>query len=336
MFFPLLPLLPLLLLTPSTRMTKILITGASGFIGGFLTEEAIGKGYEIWAGVRKSSSREYLTDPGIRFIDLNYSDPDVLQRQLAEHVALYGKWEYIIHNAGITKCIDKKDFDRINYQHTVHFVDALQQSDAVPEKFILMSSLSAEYPDTAYGRSKRKAEQYLLSLPDFPSVILRPTGVYGPREKDYALMIRSIQWGIDVKAGLKPQLLTFIYVKDLVSIVFLALESSITHQIYPVADGDVYTDLEYTELIRKELKKKWVLSIRIPLWLLYIVSFCSEKISFLTGKPATLNTDKYYIMKRRNWECDVSILLKNLKFTPKYNLEKGLRETIVWYKSDSI
>ena len=311
---------------------KILITGANGFIGSFLTDEAIVREYDTWAGVRKSSDRSYLTDPGIRFIDLNYADQDVLKKQLEDHVAQYGKWDYIIHNAGITKCIDKKDFDRINYQNTENLVYALQQTNAVPEKFILMSSLSAEYPDTAYGRSKQKAEQFLLSLPDFPAVILRPTGVYGPREKDYAMVIQTIERGIDVKAGMKPQQLTFIYIKDLVKAVFITLQSSATHKIYPVADGDVYTDSEYTALIRKELGKKWVMSIRIPLWLLYTVAFCCEKSALLTGKPSTLNTDKYYIMKRRDWRCDAASLTNDLHFAADYTLRAGLRETIEWYK----
>ena len=311
---------------------KILITGANGFIGSFLTEEAISRQYETWAGVRKSSDRRYLTDPGIRFIDLNYADPDVLQEQLDDHVAQHGKWDYIIHNAGITKCIDTKDFDRINYQNTVNLTKALLQTNAIPEKFILMSSLSAEYPDTAYGRSKRKAEQFLLSLPDFPAVILRPTGVYGPREKDYAMVIQSIERGIDVKAGMKPQLLTFIYIKDLVKATFIALQSPVTHNIYPVADGDVYTDSEYTALIRTALGKKWVVNIRIPLWLLFVVAFCCEKSALLTKTPSTLNTDKYYIMQRRDWRCDVTALMNELHFVPDYTLRAGLQETIKWYR----
>ena len=53
---------------------KILITGAGGFIGGFIVEEALSRGYETWAGVRKATSREHLSDPAIRFIDFNYGN----------------------------------------------------------------------------------------------------------------------------------------------------------------------------------------------------------------------------------------------------------------------
>ncbi len=57
---------------------KILITGAGGFIGGFIVEEALSRGYETWAGVRKTTSREHLSDPAIRFIDFNYGNKKFL------------------------------------------------------------------------------------------------------------------------------------------------------------------------------------------------------------------------------------------------------------------
>jgi Nucleoside-diphosphate-sugar epimerases len=60
-----------------------LITGASGFIGSFLVEKALEEGYETWAGVRKSSSREYLKDDRIQFLDLNFGDKNKLKEQLS-------------------------------------------------------------------------------------------------------------------------------------------------------------------------------------------------------------------------------------------------------------
>ena len=91
--------------------TRILITGAGGFIGGFIVEEALSRGYETWAGVRKTTSREHLKNPAIRFIDFNYGNPDLLADQLREHKREYGKWDYIVHNLGVTKCKNPDDFD---------------------------------------------------------------------------------------------------------------------------------------------------------------------------------------------------------------------------------
>lgn len=330
---------------------RILITGASGFIGSFLVEKALEEGYETWAGVRKSSSREYLKDDRIQFLDLNFGDKNKLKEQLSDFKEKYGKFDYVVHNAGVTKCLDAEDFDKINFRYTANLIDALRKVEAVPDKFVLMSSLSAfgvgdeenytpikitdtPNPNTAYGKSKLKAECYLRSMDDFPYIILRPTGVYGPREKDYFLMIKTVKSGLDVGAGFKPQHLTFIYVKDLVDAVFLALKTELKNKAYFVADGDVYTDKEYTQLVKQVIEKKHVLSLKVPLWILKAVSVLAESISRITKKPSTLNRDKYIIMKQRNWECDITPLVNDLGFTPKYNLKDGLTESVSWYKEN--
>ncbi len=157
---------------------KILITGASGFIGSFLVEKALECGFETYAGVRASSSREYLQDERIRFIDLAFSDKEKLKSQLEEFASANGKFDYIVHNAGVTKSIRPDDFDRVNFRFTANFIDALIDSNTVPEKFVLMSSLSVmgpgdevnyspillknnPKPNTTYGKSKLLAEEYL-------------------------------------------------------------------------------------------------------------------------------------------------------------------------------
>lgn len=332
-------------------MKKIIITGASGFIGSFLVEKALSLGYQTWAGVRQSSSREYLKDNNILFLDLNFRDKEKLTEQLRDFKKLFGSIDYIVHNAGVTKCLNPDDFDKINFQYTANFIDALKEADCVPEKFVLMSSLSSfgigdetnytpikltdtPHPNTAYGISKLKAEQYLQNTTDFPYIILRPTGVYGPREKDYYLMLKTVKSGLDVGAGFQPQHLTFIYVKDLVDTVFSALESPVKNKDYFVADGDVYTDKEYTSLVKTVLEKKHVLRIKVPLTILKIVSAIAEDISKITKKPSTLNRDKYKIMKQRNWVCDIEPLKSDLGFEARYNLKKGLEESVKWYKDN--
>jgi nucleoside-diphosphate-sugar epimerase len=330
---------------------QILITGASGFIGSFLVEKALEKEYITWAGVRNTSNKEFLQNENINFIDLNFSNKEILTQQLADFKALHGKFDYVIHNAGVTKCLDSKDFDRVNFQFTKNLIDALQESGCTPRKFVLMSSLSVfgtgdeenytpfkltdtPNPNTAYGRSKLKAENYLRNTKDFPYIILRPTGVYGPREKDYLLMLKTVKSGLDVGAGYKPQHLTFIYVKDLVDIAFMALESDMTGKEYFVSDGDVYTDKEYTTLVKEVLNKKYVLRLIVPLSILKLVSSLSEGFSKIVNKPSTLNRDKYIIMKQRNWECDTYPLTRDFNFKAAYSLKDGLKESVEWYKKN--
>jgi dihydroflavonol-4-reductase len=204
---------------------KILITGASGFIGSFIVEEALNRDMEVWAAVRKTTSRRYLKDKRINFIELDFNSKDELKRQLADH-----QFDYIVHAAGVTKCIDKADFRRMNTEGTKHFVDAIIELGMPIKRFVFLSSLSVygaiherqpyqditendcPRPNTAYGKSKLEAERYLDSIGnDFPYIILRPTGVYGPREKDYFLMAESIKKHVDFAVGFRRQDITFVY-----------------------------------------------------------------------------------------------------------------------------
>ena len=330
---------------------KVLITGASGFIGGFLVEEALKRGYETWAGIRTGSSKKRLQDPRIHFIDLKYNDKAGLVRQLAAFVDEQGAWDYIIHNAGVTKTLHKEDFYQVNAHNTSNFLEALAEAACIPKKFLLMSSLSVvgkgdevnfrpidlsihPAPDTAYGRSKLLAEQYVRKQQAFPYIILRPTGVYGPGEKDYFMEIKSIASGLDFAVGFTPQRITFIYVKDLVCVAFLALEKEeVKNCVYFVADGSVYTDVEFARIIQDILGKKHVFHARIPLSMVHIACRCSEWVGLLTRKVTALNTDKYNILKQRNWICDVTPLQNDLGFIPRYSLREGLQESIAWYRA---
>jgi len=330
---------------------KILITGASGFIGGFLVEEALKKGWEVWAGIRKNSNLDHLADSKIHLIDLDYEHPSNLTLQIRTHVAMNGVWDYVIHNAGITKCINEADYYRINHLYTVHFISALIECGNLPIKFIFMSSLGAVGPGneksgkpvslsdkpnpiSEYGRSKLLAENFIREHLDFPWIILRPTGVYGPRERDYYLMIKMINAGVNVAVGLKKQRLNFIYIKDLVFACFASLESPLIHKTWFVADGDYYTSSSFANLLRDVLRRKKMLSMRIPISLVKLVAILSGALSQLTGKPSVLNSDKYKVMKHRNWTCDASDLEQELPFKAAYNLRRGMEETVIWYKKN--
>ncbi len=330
---------------------KILVTGASGFIGSFLVEGALERDMQVWAGVRKTSSRRYLQDGRIRFAELDFTDSGRLANQLAAHKDEHGGWDCIIHCAGVTKCTDIHEFENGNYWATRHFIESLRRLDMVPESFIFISSLSVfgpvrehDYseireedtprPNTAYGISKLHAEEYLRSVPDFPYVIFRPTGVYGPREKDYHLMAKSIKNHLDIAAGFKRQDITFVYVKDLVQAVYLAVEKQIVHREYFVSDGAVYNSRTFSDLIWEELGRPRMVRFVCPLALLKVISLIVGNIGKLTHKPTTLNSDKYRIMKQRNWRCDITPLEHELGYRPQYSLEKGVKETIAWYKKE--
>ena len=333
---------------------RILITGASGFIGRFLVDEALRRGYDVWAGVRSGSSREHLKDECIRFIDLKYDNKAALTKQLSEIVSVYGPWHYVIHNAGITKALDTSDFYRVNALYVHNLIEALADSNCKPAKFLLMSSLSSygpvnenslkpiriddeQRPNSVYGKSKLKAELYVKTQAYFPYVILRPTGVYGPGDKDYLMEIKSIKSGFDMKVGMRPQKITFIYAKDLAVAAFLAIEnSSVLNKSYFIADGDVYTDSEFAGIVKRLLGKRFVFNLRLPLWMCYVACVCSGFIGKIIGKVMTLNTDKYKILKQRNWICETEPAREELGFVPRYNLITGLEETISYNKEHDL
>jgi nucleoside-diphosphate-sugar epimerase len=219
------------------------------------------------------------------------------------------------------------------------FVGKYTVRDSVYEQ---MTEFDQPMPNTAYGESKLKSENYLHSLaveletsgrPKFPYVIFRPTGVYGPRELDYALMAKSIRQHIDFAVGYKPQEITFVYVQDLVDAIYAAVDKGVSGRTYFVSDGFVYTSRSFSDLIQRELGVKHVLHITAPLWVLRCVSAVAERFARLFGKTSTLNGDKYKIMKQRNWQCDITPLQKELGFTPQWNLERGVKACAEWYKS---
>ena len=327
---------------------KILITGASGFIGSFIAEEALRRNMEVWAAVRKTTNRRYLQDERIHFIELDFSSKEQMKASMQSH-----RWDYIVHAAGATKCLKKEDFFRVNTEGTKNFVDAIMELGIIPEKFIFLSSLSAfgavreqqpyedildsdtPQPNTAYGKSKMEAEHYLDSLGSSMCIVtLRPTGVYGPREKDYFLMADSIKKHVDFAVGYKPQVITFVYVQDLVNAVFLAIENGIGGRKYFISDGKAYKSTDFSDLIRHELGDKFMLRIKAPVWFLKIVCSCGELMARLTGKMSALNNDKFNILKQRNWLCDIRPAIEELKYEPQYDLEKGVHLSMEWYKKE--
>ncbi|MCR4854346.1 MAG: NAD-dependent epimerase/dehydratase family protein [Prevotella sp.] len=327
-------------------MEKILITGASGFIGSFLVEEAIERGMDVWTAVRGSSSRQWLQDSRIHFLELDLSSADRLKGQLEGH-----QFDYVVHAAGVTKCADKRDFQRINTEGTRHLVEALKATQTGLRRLVYLSSLSifgairerqpyepitesdTPQPNTEYGRSKLLAEQLLKDC-GLDYVVLRPTGVYGPRERDYFLMAKSIRGHVDFAAGFKRQDITFVYVRDVVQAVFLALHHGDTGRAYFLSDGEVYQSTTFSDLIIDELGHPWCLRLRAPIWLLRAVTFCGEYWGRLTGHVSALNNDKYHILRQRNWQCDITPAERELGYKPQWKLERGVKETIAWYKAN--
>jgi len=336
---------------------RILVTGASGFIGSFIVSEGLERGHDVWAGVRRSSSRQYLSDPRTHFAELDLSSPETLIQQLTMlKASMNGEcWDYVIHAAGATKSLKREGFFRTNTEGTKNLVTALRETGMIPRRFVFISSLSifgaikeeAPYPaiteddtpqpNTAYGESKLAAERWLQEQSDVPWVILRPTGVYGPRERDYFLMAQSIKQHVDFAVGYKPQEITFVYVRDVVQAVFLACErdsNMVEHRAFFLSDGESYNSRTFSDLLQAEMGVRFVLHIKAPLWFLRMICIVNGTVCRWMGKLTTLNIDKYHILSQRNWNCDIEPARKLLGYDPQWKLEAGVKESVAWYKAE--
>jgi nucleoside-diphosphate-sugar epimerase len=323
-------------------MKKLLITGTSGFIGSFLVEAAIKKGYQVVAGVRETSNR--IINPLVSFIVIDYESSDAIAKSIEKE-----KFKFVIHNAGLIQSRHEKEYFHANYLYTRNLVDALQKTDCPPEKFIYTSSLASygpgnhplipiqitdkQSPITFYGKSKLEAENYLRSLSNFPYVILRPTAVYGPRERNLYLVFNLINRHLEFKLLKTGQVLSFVYVKDLVDCFFQALESDRKQRSYFVSDGNTYSTEELNSTIKKHLNRKTI-KIAVPAFILKPAAFVNEIISQITGHSTIFNMDKLNELMSVNWSCNINETIEDLGYEPQYNLDQGIAETIRWYKEN--
>lgn len=318
---------------------KILITGASGFIGYHLITEALEQGLEVFAAIRPSSDVNHLKLLGIHFVEFNFADEDSIKRNFERD-----GYDYVVHAAGLTRARSLAEFELGNVLPTKNLAEA---SLLFPlKKFLLLSSMAAlgpisydknksiseldvPHPVTNYGRSKLKAEQVLMEYPQLPWLIFRPTAVYGPREKDLLILFKTIKKGLELYIGKQNQLLSFVYAKDLVSLCLTALKSDKEHEVYNISDGNVYNQYELAEIVKKNLQLN-SLKIHLPLGLVKSVAVLLEMAS--KKKPPVLSLDRLNELTAQNWNVNIQKAKNDFNFVSEYNLQEGIKETLEWYQ----
>ena len=320
---------------------KILITGASGFVGYHLIREALLQDFEVFAAVRKTSEVAHLADLPIRLVYPAFQNTDQLTRDLS----LYGI-THIVHAAAVTKAANQKEYDYANAILTRNLALAAGRADIALENFVFLSSLAAKgpsfngqpiteetppHPVTFYGKSKLLAENYLAEVDGIPLTGLRPTAVYGPREKDLFIVLKMIKQGWELYIGRLQQRLSFVYVQDLVNVVFRTLAGPGRGSYYNVSDGEGYDRYALAQITRSLLHKR-TFRLHVPLGLVRAFLKIQNRLT-PAAKASILNLDKLSELTA-SWECSIEKLRCELQYQPAYQLQEGLSQTIGWYQQN--
>lgn len=323
---------------------RVLITGASGFLGYHIILSALDKKMEVFAAVRKTSDIKHLKDLPLTYVYLNFESIGEMQELINKY-----KINYIIHAAGATKALNQVDYDTINATYSINLAKAASLSSTYFKKLVFISSLAACGPSTsatdcinelispkpltAYGRSKLLAEIELSKLP-LPLVILRPTAIYGPRDKDIFIILKTINKGLDPYLGKILQQLSFVHAHDVAAV---AVQSLVLNKVgtYVITDGNSYSRYTFADIAKNILRKK-AIRFHIPMALVKILAGSLEITNGWIKKTTVINREKLLELAARNWSCDISKAKDELNFKPIYNLENGLINSIEWYQLNKL
>lgn len=322
---------------------RVLITGASGFLGYHLILEALKNNLEVYAAVRKSSDISHLKKLDINYVYLDLSSVIALKKDIREN-----KYSYIIHAAGLTTARWVKEYEIVNADYTYHLASAAESSGVDIKGFVLIGSLAAvgplesltgiiteenlPKPVTPYGKSKLLAEEKLKTIKSLKYTILRPTAIYGPRDKDIFIFFKQLKTGIEPYIGRDAQKLSFIYVKDLAAFTIKSLYQC-NQNTYNLSDGNFYDKYELGFISKKVLNLKTVI-FHLPVIFVKFIAAISKNVSSLGGKSSTLNPEKVKELVAINWFCSIEKAKHELGYYPRYDLNAGLEETLKWYKDN--
>jgi dihydroflavonol-4-reductase len=318
---------------------RVLVTGATGFIGSHLVDALLVKGYEVSALVRESSDLRWLKGKGANFIHGDLTGNEKLP-------SLDG-FDHIFHLGGATRALRQIDFFRINRDGTEKLIDTACKIKGL-KRFICLSSQTAAGPSPAdrpqaeddpphpvspYGESKLQAEKVVLLCRDrFHVTILRPCAIYGPRDTYMLELFKPISRGFLPSLGKGQMYFSFCYVEDLVQALVLSAQSDHdSGEVFFIADGERYSLDTFAGLVSSELGVRFR-KIHIPIRAARFYATLADGWALVAGRPAAFSRNKCAEGIQQNWVCDISKAKTKLGFLPGFQLEAGLKLTLQWYK----
>jgi len=321
-------------------MRNILITGATGFIGGYLTDLLIARGFAPRLLVRRQTTDlERFTRTGASLFIGEWSNQSFLRK------AMEG-CDTIIHVAGATKRLTRRDYFRDN----LDFTEALLAATPEETRFVFISSQAAAGPSspdrpvteedaprplTWYGASKLAAEEAVKRWGEIHHnnyVILRPCSVFGPGERDIFTYFFLMDRGILLLLGDGTKQFSIIYVADLCEAIVTAAESTISGRTFFVANDEPISWRSFAEEVRRAMGKERILRIPIPEGVATPIGYLTDFVGRLTGKALPVNKQKIIEMKQPAWLCSNRALRSATGWQPRWTLDNALTETVSWYR----
>jgi len=322
---------------------KVLVTGATGFIGSHLVEALIHREHHVRCLVRATSDMTWLKGLPVEYIRGDCCDPDSLQAAVKDV-------EQVFHLAGVTKAVRAKTFFDVNALGTANLINACLRTGSGVRKFIYVSSQAAAGPAEGgvkkkesdpcrpvsfYGGSKLEGEKFVLSRrEDIPVVILRPCAVYGPRERDLFFFFKMVSKGIKPILGGGEQRVSLCHVEDVVRAILLAHErDGCSGGVFFISDGCDYRTGEVVDTLATAMGVG-AHSVRIPKAMIQTIALVSGCLGAATGRAYLIGRDKARELLQRDWTCDITAARTMLDFHPCIPLLKGAESAVQWYRAN--
>lgn len=323
---------------------KVLITGATGFIGSHLVEELLSLNWDVVCLVRKKSRTSYLERFPVTLKQIDVNDVSALER------AVYDR-EYIFHSAARIRSAPKEVYDRANVQFTHNLCRACLYAKPPIKRLVYVSSIAAAGPSpkgkildesnppeptSEYGRSKLRGEDAVREIwNQIPCTIIRPPNVYGPRQQETEMLIKLLQKRILPVLKSYAKNTTLIYVRDLVNgMIQAALSDAATHNIYYLTDQNVYSWREILIQMKEQVLGK---KIYFPLHenLIYAAAFVTDMLKKTKLLNVYFGRKIWNAMVNTKWLFSSKKACQDFGFNPSYSLDKGLKETYAYYRQQN-
>jgi nucleoside-diphosphate-sugar epimerase len=323
---------------------KALVTGAAGFIGSHLVEALLQRGVYVRCLVRPTSHLMWLKGLPVEIIYGDCQEQDSLGPGVKDV-------DLVFHLAGATRAIEAKTYFAVNALGTENLVQACLEHNPRLQKFIYLSSQAAAGPGrdggkktesdpcapvSPYGMSKRRGEELALSRAhELPLLILRPSAVYGPRDKAFLFLFQCLAKRIKPSISGGVEHLSLCSVQDLVGAILLAAETRTrSGEIFFLSDGQDYRMEEINDIVAQAMGVT-AFRLRLPSPVFYGIAAVAEYFAHVSGKPALISRGRAEEMIQPNWLCDITKARKLLGFEPQIPLARGAKLTFDWYRKEN-